>query len=106
MENIKVLLGKRIKEIRKQKKLTQEKLAELAGIETPSLSNIENGKNYPGNETLFKLSSALNVKPYELYKFEHEKSIENLTEEINIMLKRANYDEIKLIYKIISTILN
>lgn len=47
MGNIKSLLGKRIKEIRKKRGLTQEKLAELAGIETPSLSNIENGKNYP-----------------------------------------------------------
>lgn len=40
MGNIKNLLGKRIKEIRKRRGLTQEKLAELAGIEIPSLSNI------------------------------------------------------------------
>ena len=71
MAGIKILLGKRIKEIRKRRKLTQEKLAELAGIEIPSLSNIENGKNYPNNETLEKISRALNVRPYELYFFEY-----------------------------------
>ncbi len=71
MNNIKQMLGKRIKEIRKRAGLTQEKLAELAGIETPSLSNIENGKNYPNYETLEKISSALNVRPFELYLFEH-----------------------------------
>ena len=45
MGNIKHLLGKRIKEIRKRRGFTQEKLAELAGIEIPSLSNIENLNN-------------------------------------------------------------
>ena len=69
--NIKVLLGKRIKEIRLKNGYTQEKLAELAGIEIPSLSNIENGKNYPSHETLEKLSNALNVRPFELFLFEY-----------------------------------
>mgnify|MGYP000646486273 CR=1 FL=1 len=35
------------------------------------LSNIENGKNYPNYETLDKISSALNVRPFELYLFEY-----------------------------------
>ncbi|MBQ8458991.1 helix-turn-helix transcriptional regulator [bacterium] len=71
MGNIKELLGKRIKELRKRQHLTQEKLAELADIEIPSLSNIENGKNYPNHETLGKIANALNVKPHELYLFEY-----------------------------------
>ena len=48
--DIKVLLGKKIQEIRKSKNLTQEKMAELLGIETSSLSNIERGKYYPTAE--------------------------------------------------------
>ena len=35
------------------------------------MSNIENGKNYPNYETLDKISSALNVRPFELYLFEY-----------------------------------
>ena len=50
--DIKKLLGKKIKEIRKNKNFTQEKMAELIGIETASLSNIENGKYYPTAENL------------------------------------------------------
>ena len=53
--NIKKLLGKRIQEIRKSKKLTQEYVAELVGIEVVSLSNIENGKYYPTAENLKKI---------------------------------------------------
>ena len=44
--NIKKLLGKKIQQIRKKRKLTQEYVAEIVGIETSSISNIENGKYY------------------------------------------------------------
>lgn len=90
MRNIKELLGKRIKELRKRRGLTQEKLSELAGIETPSLSNIENGKNYPNYETLDKISSALNVRPFELYLFEYYIPKEELIAE---MLRSMENDE-------------
>ncbi len=86
--NIKSLLGKRIKEIRKRRMMTQEKLAELAGIEIPSLSNIENGKNYPNNETLEKISKALNVRPFELFLFEYYAPQENLISEMTDSMKQ------------------
>ncbi len=82
MKNIKQLLGQRIKELRKRKKLTQERLAELAGIEIPSLSNIENGKNYPSYETLEKLSRAFEIRPFELYLFEDCRNKEELLREM------------------------
>ena len=46
MDN-KKLLGSRLKELRKRKGLTQEKLAELVELEPASICNIENGYNYP-----------------------------------------------------------
>ena len=86
MTNIKNLLGKKIKELRKRKGLTQEKLAEYAKVETPSISNIENGKNYPNHETLEKISKALGVKPYELFIFDYYKPKNELIEEmVNVM---------------------
>lgn len=53
--NIKKLLGSRLQEIRKIRKLTQEQVAEFAEIETSSISNIENGKYYPSAENLNKI---------------------------------------------------
>lgn len=41
----KKLLGRRIKELIKQKNISQEKLAELVGIEPTALSNIVTGRN-------------------------------------------------------------
>ena len=46
MDN-KKLLGKRIKELRKYRNFTQEKLAELIDIEPCSLSAIEIGRHFP-----------------------------------------------------------
>ena len=45
--DIRKQVGKKIQKIRKSKGFTQEKLAELIGIEPPSLSYIETGKFSP-----------------------------------------------------------
>lgn len=89
MGDIRKLLGLRIKELRKQRGLTQEVLAEIAGIETASLSNIEIGNRYPTPENLDSLAKALNVLPCELFTFEHlnmppvENAIAEITAAIN-----------------------
>lgn len=81
MVDLKKLVGKKIQHIRKQKGMTQEKLAEMIGIEVPSLSNIETGKFAPSIETLQKLSSVLGMKPWEFYYVE-ELSEESMKQEI------------------------
>lgn len=60
MDN-KILLGKRLRELRLRKGLSQEKLAELAKIEPTSLSNIENGRNYPSFGTLENIMKELDT---------------------------------------------
>lgn len=82
MENIKELLGKRIKELRKEKNFSQEKLAECIGIEPNNLSRIENGKNYPSPETIAKIADTLNLDVHKLYFFNHHKPYEKIKEEI------------------------
>ncbi len=55
-------LGLRIREIRKQKKLTQEQLAKICNIEKANLSRIESGITNPTVLTLQKMSKALEVQ--------------------------------------------
>ena len=98
MTDIKKLLGLKIREFRKTNKLTQERLAELVGIGTANISYIETGKFAPSFETLAKLSEIFNVKPYELYMFEHLRPTDELKQEIIHALD--NDDElVRLIYK-------
>lgn len=79
---LKVQLGKKIQLLRKQKKMTQDKFAELIGIDPKSVSKIENGNNYPAAETLVSIAKALGVDVYELFVFENEISYEAMKQEI------------------------
>jgi len=60
------LLGLRIKELRKQKGMSQEFLSEESGLSLRTIQRIENGKTNPTGESLKRLSNALNVNPDEL----------------------------------------
>lgn len=95
-------VGKKIKKIRKKQGITQEKLAEMIGIEVPSLSNIETGKFSPSTETLQKLSQVLNVKPWEFFYVE-DVTIEEMKKEIKSSINK-NQKLVKLFYTLIKSI--
>lgn len=61
-------IGKRIKGLREERHLTQEKLAELSGISLDYLGKIEVNINRPGLVTLLKIARALNISMEELFK--------------------------------------
>ena len=61
------MLASNIKELRKQHQLSQEQLAQKAGITYSTLIKIESGSNTnPTLETLTKLASVFKVKIDEL----------------------------------------
>lgn len=63
MENINIRLGKRLKDLRKKKKLTQERLAGLAGLEYKYIQRLESKKpSSPTLNTLEKLAKAFNIR--------------------------------------------
>ena len=100
--DIKVLVGQRIKKIRKSKKYTQEKLAELIGIEPQSLSYMETGKFSPSPDTLQKLGEILNVKPYEFYYFEDMTEDEMIGDIIKALKEDKKF--LRLVYNIYKSI--
>lgn len=57
------LIGKRLAEVRKAHKMTQEKLAEKTDLANNYISNIENSRSIPSLETLVKLCEALDITP-------------------------------------------
>ena len=73
--NKKELLGKRFREIRKSFGYTQEKMAEIAGIEPQSISKIESGKNFPLLSNLEKIAVKLNIELEEFFNYEHKNDL-------------------------------
>lgn len=80
--SLKNQLGQKIQTLRKKRRLTQEKFAELIGIDPKNVSKIENGNNYPSSETLTSIAKALGVEIYELFVFRHELSYMEMKKEI------------------------
>ncbi|MBY5229323.1 hypothetical protein ABH61_10840 [Bacillus paranthracis] len=53
--------GNRVKELRMEKKLTQQDLADKIGVSKSALSQIENNKTTPSRDTVSALSRVLEV---------------------------------------------
>ena len=102
--NNKELLGKRIRELRKKKGLKQESLAELVGLEPTSISNIENGYNYPTIQNLEKIINILDTSFSEIFKFSQHQETKDLIKEINELLVK-NPNKTQDFYKILKALI-
>lgn len=60
------LVGRVIREFRREKGLSQEVLSGLAGLDRTHYSKIERGLRSPTIDTLFKIAAALGVSPHTL----------------------------------------
>lgn len=61
MENLRKQVGSNLRKYRLKAQLTQEQVAERAGISVPFYGNIESGNRLMGMETLIALANALGV---------------------------------------------
>jgi DNA-binding XRE family transcriptional regulator len=55
--------GQRLAQLRTDKGLSQEQVADLAGVHRTAISNLEKGAHLPRLDTLLKLAAALAVEP-------------------------------------------
>lgn len=66
MDNVKIRFGKRIREMRISKGISQEKLSELANIDRTYITDIELGKRNVSIEIIEKLSNAFETPLHKL----------------------------------------
>ena len=76
----------------------------MVGLEPTSISNVENGYNYPSFQNLEKIANALNTTFVDIFKFEHHAQNENLIQEIIKMLEK-NPEKTRDFYKIIKALI-
>ena len=61
-----IAFGKRVREVRRNKGISQEKLAELAGIDRSYMGNIERGEKNITLKKVYEICDALKVDIKEL----------------------------------------
>lgn len=106
MSNQKELLGKRIKELRKQKGYTQDYLAEKLKIEPRQLSKLETGKHYPSFETIIALLETFDITFEELISFEHLNPANDIRKTLLKDIENIDDSKIQNVYKILRVLIN
>lgn len=64
--NVTETFGRRVRALRLERYLTQQELAQLAGLHELTIHRIETGKVAPFGKTVRRLAAALEVRPDEL----------------------------------------
>lgn len=67
--DIKILVGKRVRELRNRISISQEELANLAGLDRTYITSVECGKRNISIVNIEKLANALQVSLKEFFSF-------------------------------------
>lgn len=101
MSSLKIKFGKRVRELRRSKGITQEQMAEIINIEPPNVSKMENGLHFPQPDKIEKIANALEVSVQDLFDFEHIKKKQELIKYIESTIKNLDTKDLEFIYKFI-----
>ena len=101
MGEIHAKLGKRIKELRRAKEWSQEKLGSMAGIHFTYIGSLERGERNISLENIEKLAKALGVSVRNLFKFDESVGKEIDFSDITELLKDKSPKDLKLAKRII-----
>lgn len=99
------MLGARIKELRKMRGFTQDRLSEMVNIEPKHLSRIEVGSSYPSLDTLEKIAIALKADMKDFFEFDHHgKSAREIKRSINALLDDTDAEKLRIALKVVRAI--
>lgn len=102
MGELRTLVGKRIQAFRRHLDLTQDQLAEKAGLSLKHLGEIERGRGNPTLTSLENLAAALNVSIVQLFGYESERlNPEQVRDEIDLIVDSASGEECEKIMRVL-----
>lgn len=93
-------IGDNIKYYRTEKCMTQEKLAEKAGLSSSYISQIESGRKQIGREGLLKVAAALEIPVEWLLREQVKQNREDQIRDFQMELFDCSEKEIKIILQI------
>lgn len=102
MQTAKELLGMRVREVRKLRGLSQERLAEGVGVDPKQISRIEGGKSAPSFETLESIAVHLQVEMKDLLDFQHLVANERMEDQalrlLGLMDEKTKHMALRILY--------
>ncbi len=105
-KNISVLIGERIKEIRKKEGLTQAELAQKINVDPKYISRLETGSSTPSIAAMARISAALKTNLSEFFIIDSKEKRTFLIENINLKLNKASYKELNVICDLVGVLVD
>ncbi|AIQ37197.1 hypothetical protein R50345_22690 [Paenibacillus sp. FSL R5-0345] len=106
MQNIKEVVGARVRELRKEKGMSQEELAHAANLHPTYIGKLERGERNMSVESLEKTTKALGITLEQLFKYiqpSNQDEDSNIMEQIINRLYDKSLQEKRTILKLIDT---
>ena len=94
-----ILIGRRIKETRKQKKISQATLAEIAGLSVSYISFVENAKRNVSLKSLVSIANAMDTTVDALLSGNINNGHADYYNEVLILMKDCNSFEKRVIFE-------
>ena len=97
-------LGKRVREIRKRRGLTQAQLAEIVGLSDNFISMIERGTGHPTLEVVGRIANVLEVDLPELFEKRAALSRREAVNQLQALMERRSPQDVELLLAIAKAI--
>lgn len=103
-KDVPVLVGSRIRDIRKKRRISQDRLAEKLDTTRGYISRVEHGAVTMGIDRLMEFCRALEVTPMDLLCDNSAEAL-NIHEALGELLKKGTKQDLELIYKLSQVII-
>lgn len=94
------LFAKKLKQIRKKRGFTLEKLAEIVDVSPNHIQKIEGARANPSFSLISKLSQALNIDIKEFFNFDDLQPENFIKDEFLKLIKYSDEKHLQILYKI------
>ncbi|MDR2161159.1 MAG: helix-turn-helix domain-containing protein [Desulfovibrio sp.] len=102
MDKISKSLGLRIRSLRLSRELSQDALAERAGMSVKHLGKIERGTVNASVQCLTDIAEALGLPLRDILETEHERSREELLAELVAALPQLPLRDMRIVYRLVN----
>jgi len=85
-ENIRIIFGLKVRQLRKERAYSTQQLSKLTGISVSYLNEIEKGKKYPSTKKIIQLGEAFGVSYEDMVSLKLERQLEPVVELLNTNL--------------------